>query len=166
MANRKRRIRIGDPARCMKIKVWVGKRRVRVRDTAIKINNTRRQTYRSGLFRSTASAELEEFPWLAYKLTRGRQTTLAYPLFPGFWSSFRAVVRAENFEHTHIYIYINIQVYSDSRCSLCSQGNNPKNGCPVCEKHCPQRLTKQDEYLCWNQQHCQRSNSFSLFLSL
>ncbi|XP_061926885.1 insulin-like peptide receptor isoform X1 [Apis cerana] len=35
-------------------------------------------------------------------------------------------------------------------------GNNPKNGCPVCEKHCPQRLTKQDEYLCWNQQHCQR----------
>lgn len=35
-------------------------------------------------------------------------------------------------------------------------GNNPKNACPVCEKHCPQRLTKQDEYLCWNQQHCQR----------
>lgn len=93
----------------MKIKVWVGKRRVRVRDTAIKINNTRRQTYRSGLFRSTASAELEEFPWLAYKLTRGRQTTLAYPLFPGFWSSFR-VVRTENFEHTHTYTYINIQV--------------------------------------------------------
>ncbi|XP_034171540.2 insulin-like receptor-like isoform X1 [Osmia lignaria lignaria] len=35
-------------------------------------------------------------------------------------------------------------------------GNNRKNGCPVCEKHCPQRLTKQDEYLCWNQEHCQR----------
>ncbi|XP_076760117.1 insulin-like receptor-like [Xylocopa sonorina] len=35
-------------------------------------------------------------------------------------------------------------------------GNSPKNGCPVCEKHCPQRPTKQNEYLCWNQQHCQR----------
>ncbi|CAD1479730.1 unnamed protein product, partial [Heterotrigona itama] len=35
-------------------------------------------------------------------------------------------------------------------------GNNPRNGCPVCEKHCPQRQTKSDEYLCWNQQHCQR----------
>ncbi|OAD57588.1 Insulin-like receptor [Eufriesea mexicana] len=34
--------------------------------------------------------------------------------------------------------------------------NNRKNGCPVCEKRCPQRSTKSDEYLCWNQQHCQR----------
>ncbi|CAK9825863.1 Insulin-like receptor [Anthophora retusa] len=37
-----------------------------------------------------------------------------------------------------------------------SVGNNPRNACPVCEKHCPQRLTNPDEYLCWNQQHCQR----------
>ncbi|XP_012136523.2 insulin-like receptor-like isoform X2 [Megachile rotundata] len=36
-------------------------------------------------------------------------------------------------------------------------GNNPKNGCPVCEKHCPQSSTNPDEFLCWNQQHCQRT---------
>ncbi|XP_017878213.1 insulin-like receptor [Ceratina calcarata] len=35
-------------------------------------------------------------------------------------------------------------------------GNSPKNACPVCEKHCPQSLTNPREYLCWNQQHCQR----------
>ncbi|XP_012280342.1 insulin-like receptor [Orussus abietinus] len=34
--------------------------------------------------------------------------------------------------------------------------NKPKNVCPVCEKHCPTRLTKPDETLCWNRQHCQR----------
>nr|XP_031833558.1 insulin-like receptor [Nomia melanderi] len=36
-------------------------------------------------------------------------------------------------------------------------GNNPKNGCPVCEKHCPLGQTKSErETLCWNQQHCQQ----------
>ncbi|XP_048513218.1 insulin-like receptor [Athalia rosae] len=35
-------------------------------------------------------------------------------------------------------------------------GNKPKNGCPVCEKNCPTRVTKQDETLCWNRQHCQK----------
>ncbi|KAL2712200.1 insulin-like receptor isoform X1 [Vespula squamosa] len=35
-------------------------------------------------------------------------------------------------------------------------GNKPKNGCPICEKNCTTRLTKPDETLCWNRQHCQR----------
>ncbi|XP_034934198.1 insulin-like receptor [Chelonus insularis] len=35
-------------------------------------------------------------------------------------------------------------------------GNKPKNGCPVCEKNCPTRLTKPDDTLCWNRQHCQK----------
>ncbi|XP_053999330.1 insulin-like receptor [Hylaeus anthracinus] len=35
-------------------------------------------------------------------------------------------------------------------------GNNPKNGCPVCEKNCPRSVTKPGETLCWNQQHCQQ----------
>ncbi|XP_046628690.1 insulin-like receptor isoform X2 [Neodiprion virginianus] len=34
-------------------------------------------------------------------------------------------------------------------------GNKPRNGCPVCEKHCPTRSTKKDETLCWNRQYCQ-----------
>ncbi|XP_076235899.1 insulin-like receptor-like [Calliopsis andreniformis] len=34
--------------------------------------------------------------------------------------------------------------------------NKPRNGCPVCEKHCPRRQTNVYETLCWNQQHCQQ----------
>ncbi|XP_043252983.1 insulin-like receptor isoform X2 [Colletes gigas] len=36
------------------------------------------------------------------------------------------------------------------------RGNNPRNGCPVCEKNCPQKPTNPGETLCWNQQHCQQ----------
>ncbi|XP_043280650.1 insulin-like receptor [Venturia canescens] len=35
-------------------------------------------------------------------------------------------------------------------------GNKPRNGCPVCDKHCPSRSTKPDDTLCWNRQHCQK----------
>ncbi|XP_014295647.1 insulin-like receptor [Microplitis demolitor] len=34
--------------------------------------------------------------------------------------------------------------------------NKLKNLCPVCEKHCPLRLTKLDDNLCWNGQNCQK----------
>ncbi|XP_044591590.1 insulin-like receptor isoform X2 [Cotesia glomerata] len=34
--------------------------------------------------------------------------------------------------------------------------NKLKNLCPVCEKHCPTRLTKLDDNLCWNGQNCQK----------
>ncbi|KAK2579468.1 hypothetical protein KPH14_010782 [Odynerus spinipes] len=34
--------------------------------------------------------------------------------------------------------------------------NKPRNVCPICEKNCTTRLTKPDETLCWNRQHCQR----------
>ncbi|XP_011300657.1 insulin-like receptor [Fopius arisanus] len=35
-------------------------------------------------------------------------------------------------------------------------GNKPRNGCPVCDRHCPTRQTNKDETLCWNRQHCQK----------
>ncbi|EFN89247.1 Insulin-like receptor [Harpegnathos saltator] len=35
-------------------------------------------------------------------------------------------------------------------------GNKLTNGCPVCEKSCPEKQTKPDETMCWNRQHCQR----------
>ncbi|XP_063980749.1 insulin-like receptor isoform X1 [Diachasmimorpha longicaudata] len=35
-------------------------------------------------------------------------------------------------------------------------GNKPRNGCPVCDRHCPARQTNKDETLCWNRQHCQK----------
>ncbi|XP_014208001.1 insulin-like receptor [Copidosoma floridanum] len=34
--------------------------------------------------------------------------------------------------------------------------NKPSNECPVCDKSCPERPTKPDERLCWNQMKCQK----------
>ncbi|XP_014476872.1 PREDICTED: insulin-like peptide receptor isoform X2 [Dinoponera quadriceps] len=35
-------------------------------------------------------------------------------------------------------------------------GNKLTNGCPMCEKSCPEKQTKLGETMCWNRQHCQQ----------